>query len=296
MAVCSICNAQFTFFENLTNRGIQRCKACDTRFKQHQQGALQAIEFAFFQRNGVPAQMEQDIYRQFNEAHMPQDLAQPVLSRLQYLRNLTEIRYGNVPRIATSIHLDSDEYAHFEWRVIYFKPNKNIKQVPGRLIGTNKKCYFISDTGADSANIDWNNVGEVSERSVRLTNTVRQNGKTYTTYQDVQTLHISVSKGSGGGGYSVPDILYGQIIINTLVRMWKRQLVVWAENKTHGAVPEHVQVQVRQRDRNRCVQCGYEGPYLEFDHIIPRSKSGPNTVENIQLLCRMCNLKKGDKL
>jgi hypothetical protein len=33
--------------------------------------------------------------------------------------------------------------------------------------------------------------------------------------------------------------------------------------------------------------------HIEYDHIIPRSKGGPNTVENIQILCRMCNLKKG---
>lgn len=295
MAVCTLCGKQFSFVENITNRSIQRCKECDSRLKQHQQFILGMIEQTF-QQNGIPLQMEVAIYQQLSTARMPRDLGDPVVGRLRYLRQLTEIRYGNLPRIPTSIHLDSDEYAHFEWRVIYFKPNKNIKQVPGRLIGTNKKCYLISDSGTDSTTIDWNNVGEVSERPLRLTNTIRRNGQIYRTYQDFQTLHISVTKGSGGGGYSVPDILYGRVMIDTLVRMWKRQLVVWTENKAHGAVPEHVQVQVRQRDKNRCVQCGYEGPYLEFDHIIPRSKGGPSTVENIQLLCRICNLKKGDRL
>lgn len=80
---------------------------------------------------------------------MPEDLSLPVLNKLGYLRMLTEIRWGNVPIIRADIHLDSDEYAHFIIPVTYYKPNKNIKVVPGRLIGTNKKCYFISNTGAD---------------------------------------------------------------------------------------------------------------------------------------------------
>jgi hypothetical protein len=295
MAMCTVCSNQFTFLENLTNRSIQRCKACDQRLNQIQRETLAFVENQWLQR-GVFPQTKQHVLSQFSQVRMPTDLGTPVMSRIDYLLRLTDIRYGNVPRIQTSIHLDSDEYAHFEWRVTYFKPLKTIKQVPGRLIGTNKKCYFISDTGADSANLDWNNVSEVSERPLRVSHTVKRNGQSYTTYQNFQTLHISVSKGSGGGGYTVPDILYARMLIDTLVKMWKRQLVIYAENKDHGAVPEHVKTAVFQRDGGRCVQCGYEGLYIEYDHCIPRSKGGPNTVENIQLLCRMCNLKKGDRL
>lgn len=35
---------------------------------------------------------------------------------------------------------------------------------------------------------------------------------------------------------------------------------------------------------------------VEFDHIIPHSKGGPLSVENIRLLCRACNRKKSDSL
>lgn len=81
--------------------------------------------------------------------------------------------------------------------------------------------------------------------------------------------------------------------------MWKRQLVFLAENKAHGSVLDHVKSAVLQRDQGRCVQCGSDadgGKYLEYDHILPRSEGGTNTVENIQLLCRMCNLKKGTRV
>jgi len=295
MAVCAICNRQFSIMENLTNRTIQRCKVCDQYFHQVSREMLAFIDTQWQQR-GIFRDTKRHVLDQFTKLRMPPDLGTPVLTRLDYLLRLTDIRCGNVPRIRTAIHLDSDEYAHFEWNVIYFKPNKNIKQIPGRLVGTNKKCYFISDTGADSVTIDWNNVSQVSERHLRVPHTTRRNGHSYTTYQDFQTLHLSVSKGSGGGGYSVPDILLARVVIDALVRLWKRQLVIYAETKNHGAVPEHVKAAVFLRDQGRCVQCGYQGDYIEYDHRIPRSKGGQNTVENIQLLCRMCNLKKGDRL
>lgn len=295
MSACTYCAKPFGFFENLINRAPHRCKECESKLTQVQQSTIARLNQLFAQ-GGVPRETERDIAMVLEQTRLPQDLAQVVLGRLTYLRNLTEIQRGNVPRIRTSIHLDSDEYAHFEMRVVYYKPLKTIRQVPGRLIGTNKKCYFISDSGSDSATLDWNNVSQVYDEQLSVPHTTKVNGKNHTTYTHVQALHLSVAKGAGGGGYSVSDRLYTKILIDTIVRMWKRQLVIYAETKTHGAVPEHVKAAVFQRDQGRCVQCGYEGEYIEYDHKYPRSKGGQNTVENIQLLCRMCNLKKGDRI
>jgi len=60
-------------------------------------------------------------------------------------------------------------------------------------------------------------------------------------------------------------------------------------------IPKYVKEAVRRRDRDICQECGDMSEYMEFDHITPFSKGAPATVENLQQLCRRCNLKKRDK-
>lgn len=60
-------------------------------------------------------------------------------------------------------------------------------------------------------------------------------------------------------------------------------------------IPKDVDRAVRERDGGRCRMCGRKSEYMELDHITPHSKGAPATVENIQLLCRACNIKKRDK-
>jgi 5-methylcytosine-specific restriction endonuclease McrA len=49
---------------------------------------------------------------------------------------------------------------------------------------------------------------------------------------------------------------------------------------------------VSVRDQGKCVQCGSTED-LHFDHKVPWSRGGTNTVNNIQLLCGTCNRRKG---
>lgn len=53
-----------------------------------------------------------------------------------------------------------------------------------------------------------------------------------------------------------------------------------------------IQEAVRARDGEKCVLCGSAGE-LQFDHILPVSRGGGNQIENVRILCRACNLKKG---
>jgi len=48
------------------------------------------------------------------------------------------------------------------------------------------------------------------------------------------------------------------------------------------------------RDRHRCQYCGGDRR-LTVDHVIPRSKGGDHTWDNVVTSCAPCNLKKGDR-
>jgi 5-methylcytosine-specific restriction endonuclease McrA len=50
---------------------------------------------------------------------------------------------------------------------------------------------------------------------------------------------------------------------------------------------------VLARDRNTCQYCGRPGDTV--DHIVPRSRGGPDTWENCVCACSSCNRKKNDR-
>ncbi|GAB4395753.1 MAG: HNH endonuclease [Microscillaceae bacterium] len=48
-----------------------------------------------------------------------------------------------------------------------------------------------------------------------------------------------------------------------------------------------------KRDSNRCQYCGSVKD-LTLDHVIPRSRGGRSTWDNLVTACRTCNSRKGD--
>jgi len=84
------------------------------------------------------------------------------------------------------------------------------------------------------------------------------------------------------------------VIVEMLVRMQNRHVIATSPEASRS-IPQQVKIAVWQRDRGRCVQCGSD-QYLEYDHVIPWSKGGASSMENLQLLCRRCNALKGDRL
>ncbi len=86
---------------------------------------------------------------------------------------------------------------------------------------------------------------------------------------------------------------------------------VWASERDSVAVPSvvkltsFVKVPYRRtvpvtrravfgRDRHVCQYCG--GHAESLDHVLPRSRGGDHTWENVVACCRSCNIRKGDRL
>jgi len=84
--------------------------------------------------------------------------------------------------------------------------------------------------------------------------------------------------------------------------------VVTTENRTLPPTQKHqtsrnpswrLRFLINRRDRFTCRACGRSpankvGVTLHIDHIIPWSKGGETTLDNLQTLCEKCNLGKSD--
>ena len=70
---------------------------------------------------------------------------------------------------------------------------------------------------------------------------------------------------------------------------------------TYVRVPRSIQRKISRRalfarDDWRCVYCGCSGGRLTLDHVVPRSRGGESSWENVVTACSTCNLRKGNRL
>ena len=69
--------------------------------------------------------------------------------------------------------------------------------------------------------------------------------------------------------------------------------------RSHVRVPYHREVSLSRRgvlarDGHSCQYCGSRAETI--DHVLPRSRGGGHTWENVVAACRSCNVRKGDRL
>jgi hypothetical protein len=204
---------------------------------------------------------------------IPPQHAHSLVQRLDYLKGLTRIRRGQLPIVQPRFHLESGETCHLDMGATYKVYATSFKQVLGRLVATNKKLHFLSPSGGFV--IQWKRIMRIE--------------------RDGNGIYLELSTKKGNGYYEVHDPMLAEAVLMTLTRISKRELVGVQEDVATRHIPQDVKIAVWQRDQGKCVQCA-SASYLEFDHIIPFSKGGANTVKNVQLLCRKCNLAKGGRL
>ena len=73
------------------------------------------------------------------------------------------------------------------------------------------------------------------------------------------------------------------------------RLTYWLHKRRHWVKFSRQNVFIR--DRWRCQYCGIRRPTsdMTFDHIVPRSRGGKTTWQNIVTACMPCNLKKANR-
>ena len=72
-------------------------------------------------------------------------------------------------------------------------------------------------------------------------------------------------------------------------------------NTTSRKISDKLRYQVLKRDNFKCCACGASPAKdssieLHIDHIIPYSKGGETSIDNLQTLCSKCNLGKSDMI
>ncbi len=65
--------------------------------------------------------------------------------------------------------------------------------------------------------------------------------------------------------------------------------------KKRVAINQTKVIEVSARCGGKCMICGTK-ENLTIDHIIPQSKGGKDSVDNLQILCFSCNSRKHDKM
>ncbi|NJM75984.1 MAG: HNH endonuclease [Acaryochloridaceae cyanobacterium RU_4_10] len=71
--------------------------------------------------------------------------------------------------------------------------------------------------------------------------------------------------------------------------------LIGSNPERHWKIPPVSRREVLRRDNHACQYCG-SGKRLTLDHVIPRSKGGQHTWNNVVAACESCNSQKGDRL
>jgi hypothetical protein len=207
---------------------------------------------------------------------LPTQISREMEARLRQGHRLAVVRAGNLPTAQLDgIILEADELCHLHVPCHYERQLQNrVASMAGHLVLTNKKFRFVGS--GDGWELAWNKILDAVPDADR-------------------TISLHASQRRGSGRYFVKDADYVATVITTLARMAKRQLVGRPDDIDTAVVPQHIKAAVYRRDQGRCRECGANS-YLEFDHIIPRSRGGATSENNLQLLCRRCNQAKGSRI
>ena len=88
---------------------------------------------------------------------------------------------------------------------------------------------------------------------------------------------------------------YDQFVHSPSFEMRLPSVVALKTYISHEREPAFTRFNVFLRDHFQCQYCGSPDD-LTFDHVIPRSRGGKTTWQNVATACSPCNLKKGGRM
>ena len=89
--------------------------------------------------------------------------------------------------------------------------------------------------------------------------------------------------------------LYDKVVRSPSMEMQLPSVISLKSYVDQDRKPAFTRFNVFLRDRFQCQYCG-DRHDLTFDHVVPRSRGGRTTWENIVTACSPCNLLKGGRL
>ena len=186
---------------------------------------------------------------------------------------IQRIRSGNPDTVTPSVMLPTAEICYWDAPADYFKELKSsTKILRGHLVVTDHKVRFVSETGGFEFPLS-------KLAAIQL--------------QGTSGVVLQLTRSQGNGFYALEGAAYLYEIMQVLLNMHHRKVLYG--QATSRSIPQAVRNAVWQRDGGKCVECE-DDQYLEFDHVIPFAKGGASSENNLQLLCRKCNMSKSDKI
>lgn len=99
------------------------------------------------------------------------------------------------------------------------------------------------------------------------------------------------------GGKAVTVSNHPHNLVRTVSRSIPLPSIVRLKNyaRIHSRRPPLNRKNIFRRDGFRCQYCGRSDQPLTIDHMVPKSKGGDESWENLITACRTCNAIKGDR-
>lgn len=142
-----------------------------------------------------------------------------------------------------------------------------------------------------------------SKKFLKIENRLYLKNKVKPRLETTAFIYASYTSPKGRNSYSRSNqYSYSQIYSTYLYVKKQRELKKTREYQIkmeRMRMTDSLRYDVLRRDNFKCQICGIsaqDGAVLHIDHIIPVSRGGKTTIDNLQTLCERCNMGKSNKL